>query len=280
MGLAKFVPKSAVTAPLHRAARRMRYEVAVRLNRIGAQRDYRWTSSVKGDRISVVMRDSAGREREFSLRGNGSDYPVFLQIFDQRQYATEDTPRGKDIQARYEAILKAGKIPLIVDAGANVGLSAVYFRDRFPEAKILAIEPEEQNFRELERRADPLIVPIQAGLANFDGHIDVVDPGLGEWGFRTRKSDRGIPAFRLATLLGQHEGEPFLLKIDIEGFEADLFDDPALLDRFFVIFFEPHDWMLPKQRTASSFVRAIAGLDRDFLISGENIVSVSNAASL
>ena len=51
---------------------------------------------------------------------------------------------------------------------------------------------------------------------------------------------------------------------------GDLFDDPALLDRFYVIFLEPHDWMLPKERSASSFIRAIAGLDRDFLIAWTN----------
>ena len=256
--------------------RRLRFELRSRLNRFGAQRNYRWTSAPRGERIEIALRDSKGQERELSLRGKGSDFAVFLQIFDQRQYATDGLSRSDDIEASYEAILKAGKIPIIVDAGANVGLSALYFRDLYPDAKILSIEPEEQNFHELERRADPLTVPIKAGLANFDGHLDVVDPGLGEWGFRTRKADRGVPAMRLTTLLDQHPGEPFLLKIDIEGFEADLFDDPELLDRFTLIFFEPHDWMLPKQRSASSFLRAVAGLDRDFLISGENIVSITN----
>ena len=256
--------------------RRLRFEVASRLNRVGPQHDYRWTSAPKGDRVQIALRDASGRERQLSLRSGGSDYSVFLQIFDQRHYATDRMARADDIQAHYDSILAAGKVPLIVDAGANVGLSAMYFRDRYADAKILAIEPEEENFRELVSRVDPLIVPIRAGLANFDGHIDVVDPGLGEWGFRTRKADQGITAVRLATLLDQHDGVPFLLKIDIEGFEADLFDDPALLDRFFVIFLEPHDWMLPKERSASSFIRAIAGLDRDFLIVGENIVSISN----
>lgn len=255
---------------------RLRHELKSRINRIGPQRDYRWSSAIKGDRMAVVLRDSTGRERDISLRGEGSDFAVFRQIFDQRQYATDAMRRSGDIRARYESILKAGKVPLIVDGGANVGLSALYFRDLYPDSKILSIEPEEGNFRELQDRADPLTVPLRAGLANFDGHLELVDPGLGEWGFRTQKADQGVRAIRLATLLDEHPGEPFLLKIDIEGFEADLFDDPALLDRFYVIFFEPHDWMLPKQGSAASFLRAIAALDRDFLIAGENIVSIAN----
>ena len=89
--------------------RRLRYEVASRLNRLGAQRDYRWTSARKGNRISIILRDSKGRERELLLRENGSDYPVFLQIFDQLQYATDQLARAKDIQARYDAIINAAK---------------------------------------------------------------------------------------------------------------------------------------------------------------------------
>lgn len=256
--------------------RRLRFEVASRLNRRRPQRDYRWTRASKNGRICVVLRDASGRERELSLRPNGSDFDVFLQVFDQRQYDTHAMSRHGDIQAHYQAIVDAGKTPLIVDAGANVGLSALYFRDKFPKAKILAIEPEDENFAELIRRIDQLVVPIQAGLANFDGSLEVCDPGLGEWGFRTRRAETGVPAIRLATLLDTHPGEPFILKIDIEGFEADLFDDPALLDGFTLIYFEPHDWMLPKQGSALSFLRAIAGLDRDFLMAGENIVSITN----
>lgn len=93
---------------------------------------------------------------------------MFLQIFDQRQYATDGLSCSDDIEASYEAILKAGTIPIIVDAGANVGLSALYFHDLYPDAKILSIAPEEQNFHELERRADPLTIPMKAGLTNFD----------------------------------------------------------------------------------------------------------------
>ena len=256
--------------------RRFRFEIARRLNRRRSPRDYRWARRAKRGRTCVLLRDASGREREVSLRLNTSDFDVFLQIFDQNQYEIGAMRRGGDVQACYESIIAAGDTPLIVDAGANVGLGALYFRDRYPLAKILAIEPEDGNFAELCTRADPLTVPIKAGLANFDGYVEVCDPGLGEWGFRTRRADHGVPAITLATLLATHPGEPFILKVDIEGFEADLFDDPALLDRFALIYFEPHDWMLPGQGSAASFLRAIAGLDRDFLISGENIVSIAN----
>jgi hypothetical protein len=34
--------------------------------------------------------------------------------------------------------------------------------------------------------------------------------------------------------------------------------------------------MLPKQRTSSTFLAVIAGLDRDFITFGENIYSIAN----
>lgn len=34
----------------------------------------------------------------------------------------------------------------IVDAGANIGLAAVYFTNRFKDATIVSIEPEQSNF--------------------------------------------------------------------------------------------------------------------------------------
>src|SRR5688572_25526614 len=38
----------------------------------------------------------------------------------------------------------------VIDAGANIGASTVYLAHLFPESKIIAIEPERENFRLLE----------------------------------------------------------------------------------------------------------------------------------
>lgn len=256
--------------------RRFRFAVTRRLNRLRPSRDYRWTSAPRGDRVSVILRDRLGAEREFDLRGGGSDLDVFIQIFDQHQYDTDRLQRGEDIRKRYSEILAEGKVSLSIDAGASVGLSAAYFRDRYPKAQIVALEPEPGNFAELVVRADPLTEPLQAALAGVDGRVEIVDPGLSEWGFRTKVAENGVPAYSLESLLKRYKGEPFILKIDIEGGESEIFHDPELLDRFYVIFFEPHDWLLPRRRPAASFLRSIAPLDRDFLIVGENVVSIAN----
>jgi len=42
------------------------------------------------------------------------------------------------------------KSPVIIDAGANIGLSVIYFKLKFPEAQITAFEPDEEVFSVLK----------------------------------------------------------------------------------------------------------------------------------
>lgn len=260
--------------------RRGRYELLRRLNRYRRTSGYRFTSAVIDGRHRVSLRDKTGRERLIDLRVGTSDYPLFQQMFGHPQYDLRSFARYPDIERRYREVLEAGKRPLIVDAGTNIGLSALYWRDHYPEAAIIAIEPQPENFAELKRRmeADELCVCLNAALANFNGTVQMEDPGLTECGFRTKRTSTGIPAYRLDAIMEKVPWpvEPFILKIDIEGFEADLFDDPDIFDAYYVSLIELHDWMLPKQRTSASFFRAFAPLDRDFLLHGENIVSIKN----
>lgn len=40
---------------------------------------------------------------------------------------------------------------VIVDAGANIGLASLFFANKYADAKIIAIEPEEHNFKILKK---------------------------------------------------------------------------------------------------------------------------------
>ncbi len=40
--------------------------------------------------------------------------------------------------------------PLIIDCGSNIGLSIIYFKRLFPEAKIIGFEPDNEIFKILE----------------------------------------------------------------------------------------------------------------------------------
>lgn len=79
-------------------------------------------------------------------------------------------------------------------------------------------------------------------------------------------------------LLERHgDCEPFICKIDIEGAEQELFSaNTQWITRFPIVIIELHDWLFPRSGSSANFLRAIAGTNRDFVVSGENIFSVSH----
>src|SRR6266566_1600725 len=140
---------------------RLRFEALRRLNPYRRTQNYRWVRVREGSRLRIVLRSPRGAERELRLRANSTDFLGFLQVFDPCQYDTRHLRREADLRARYDAILRTGERPLIVDAGANIGMAALYYRDVYPEAAILCIEPEGSNFTELSCNVagDPYIHP-------------------------------------------------------------------------------------------------------------------------
>ncbi len=74
--------------------------------------------------------------------------------------------------------------------------------------------------------------------------------------------------------------EPFLIKIDIEGGESELFSQHTnWIDHFPLLVIELHDWMLPGTANSSHFLKATATQERDFVHVGENIFSIANPSS-
>jgi hypothetical protein len=70
---------------------------------------------------------------------------------------------------------------------------------------------------------------------------------------------------------------PFIVKIDIEGAERELFSDNIeWVARTPLIIIELHDWMLPKAGTAAPFLACMSRHDRDFVSRGENVYSFAN----
>lgn len=170
----------------------------------------------------------------------------------------------------------------IVDAGANIGLAAVYFANRFPLARIIAIEPESSNFALLLKniRPYPNIVAVQAALWNENVSIDVVDPKFGKWGFMTASKADGIAngstvtnsvnALTVDRVMALHAIERIdILKIDVEGAEREVFMDPSRwIDKVDNLIVELHDRM--KEGCVASFNNGARGFDVEWS-RGENI---------
>lgn len=221
------------------------------------------------------------RKIQFLHRRTFADFTVVQQCFHDRQYDFPTGAHGAFLQARYEEIVASGRKPLIMDCGANIGTSVLWFHSRYPHAHIVAIEPAADNFEVLRLNCANLDADVRrAGIAAEDGFGHLMQTDGSSNAYRTIPGGPGdeIPMVSLFTLCASKslaEYTPFLLKIDIEGAERNLFDgDVSAIDRFPIIIMEPHDWLLPGQHTSASFFRYHAASGREFIVNHENVASI------
>jgi FkbM family methyltransferase len=212
------------------------------------------------------------------LRTGESDVAAIRQVFRDGGYGIDFTSAvGARIANRYDEIVASGRIPAIVDAGANIGAATMLFRSQFPKAHIISIEPELGNFSILRKNTDgsEQIHVIHSAIGSTEGFVSVKNEGLG-WAVRTERASSGVPIITMKSAFGViPNGVPFVAKIDIEGFEADLFSaNIDWLDETFVVYIEPHDWMLPGKSTSRTFQRAMGQRDYELFIRGETLTYV------
>jgi len=202
-------------------------------------------------------------KRPFELRDNTSDKAIFYQVFYEKQYDLY----GADFP---DALT-------IIDGGANIGCSAVYFSIRFPKAKILAIEPEKNNFLLLQKNTKPYknIACIQAGIWNRNEQLSITNPegGAAEYMFENKpaKEDiiNGMTMQSILNLIDWKEVD--ILKLDIEGAEKEVFsaNDLSWLKKVKLLIIELHDRY--KKDCTKVVFNALARFDYDAYFHHENI---------
>ena len=240
--------------------------------------------------ISVKVADD--REIVMLHRQEGSDVPLIHQIWAARTYDLNRLRRWGDLQEELNTLRGRGRRPLVIDAGANMGASPLFFADFILQSHVIAVEPEPRNFELLSHNAKQSsnIACVHGAIAARRGQLGVCDPQHGDVGFRTCTLDPSRPAdltwtgtsveaYSVRDLIDMAPAdcEPFLIKIDIEGGEQDLFSrNTSWIDLFPIIIIELHDWMLPGVSNSKNFLSAIAPMGRDFVQLGENTVSIRN----
>jgi FkbM family methyltransferase len=139
---------------------------------------------------------------------------------------------------------------LIIDAGAYTGLSALYYASKYPNAKVITIEPETSNFEVLKKNTENIknISRIQAGLWNKEAFLKIVDRETGNWGFTVKEVSESekydIQATTLDVILRNSGFSKIdILKIDIEGSEKELFSGnyESWLSKVNILVVELHD---------------------------------------
>lgn len=196
-----------------------------------------------------------GLEHKLLCRARTSDRQVFSQVFLHRQY---------ELPARQR------EIELIVDCGANVGYTSVFFLARYPRAEVLAVEPDAQNFALLLRNVAAYrdrVKAVRSAVWSHPATLAIAEQTRRdgqEWGRQVEESDRErgeLTAITIDELLSQSSHPRIsILKIDIEGAEAVVFSEgfDAWLPKVDTLVIELHDDpAFP--HAAEIFHRAIAG---------------------
>ena len=218
------------------------------------------------------------------------DFDTALQVFGGQDYDLSLIGLDANIEAEVASAKADGLIPLIVDVGANIGLSVLFFAREYPSTHILAIEPSPENCDLISRNTgniDPTRIKIvQAALAsgNSPGEI-FLDISSGNNAFRTFRASSNsggtkqisVPAMGLSGVMTNIEDgnyKPLILKVDVEGAESEIFrDESGEANIFSLIILEPHDWLLGKP-VASSFLAFHSKFARLFKMRNENIFSL------
>lgn len=186
-------------------------------------------------KVSVVV---PGLHHPVHLRLRTTDVATFRQVF---------------VTAEYDCKLR--KLPqIIIDAGANIGLTSVFYANKYPDARILALEPEASNFQMLKANVAHYrnITPIRAALWKTRGDVKVIDPGLGHYGFQTisqaddnsdSTKETSVPAVTIDGLIREFSlAHVDILKCDIEGSEREVFETAtSWVNRVGVIVIELHE---------------------------------------
>jgi FkbM family methyltransferase len=215
--------------------------------------DFRLNKAARGDELEIK---SSLEMHPLICRAHTSDHYAFAQVFVDLAYAS--IPQGQQPE-------------LIVDCGANVGYAAAYFLSRFDRARLIAVEPDAANYRNLALNLAPYgerASCIRGALWSQSASLQIAQQIYrdGEhWSRQVEEysggSSTSVPGFDIPAIMERAATDRIsILKIDIEGAEAVVFAPSNLewLDRVDTLMIELHDDTSFGEST-NTFHRAVAG---------------------
>jgi FkbM family methyltransferase len=154
------------------------------------------------------------------VRPTTDDLWVLLQVFDDKEYQFVE-----QIQAHN-----------ILDLGGNSGYTAVYFANIFPDARIITLEPDSDNYYHLLKnvRSYPNIASLHAAIWDKEDFVILSDPSA-----KSSSKSFQTPGQRSTSgeLVSAHTIQSIsifvsvkvwdLIKMDIEGAEDRLLQSAA-----------------------------------------------------
>jgi FkbM family methyltransferase len=147
------------------------------------------------------------------VRSNGYDHNLLAQIFVRKDYQME-----------------AQGVRRILDLGANIGMSAVFLHQLFPDAEIACVEPSPVNTPVLQRALALNNISgriFEGAIGNQPGFIDLYLSDHPDCNSVIVHGQQGktvrVPMFSVPQIMEQMGWDGIdLLKIDIEGGEKGM----------------------------------------------------------
>jgi len=162
-----------------------------------------------------------------SLRLSGIAFPLYLRP------GTSDWTALRQVLEERDCDVALSQEPLlIVDGGANVGFASVLFANKYPRARILAVEPHRDNsvIMRLNCRGYRNIELITSAIWSSNTCLEIANPDCSIHGaFRVRETtllseQNALSGITLAELLDRYNAQEIdLLKLDVEGAETEIF---------------------------------------------------------
>ena len=118
----------------------------------------------------------------------------------------------------------------IIDGGANVGYTAAFYANRYPNATIVAIEPSQSNCEMIKRNCENFnnVELVQGALWGKNTSLKISNPDDHDWGFVVEECDPAdkdaLKSYTISDIIeksGQDQVD--MIKLDIEGAERELF---------------------------------------------------------
>lgn len=169
-----------------------------------------------------------GRHRIWAVRLPGTPQPLRLRLATSDWYSMEEAILGEE----YAPLIRRNltEVRQILDLGANVGMTVRLWQTLWPDARIVAVEPDPANLEMARSNALPSAHPPTFVHACVAGRSRVVhlDRSGDEYSFRMQDGEGSGERIEALTVpdvcaRGKLDGMIDLLKCDVEGAEAEIF---------------------------------------------------------
>ena len=157
------------------------------------------------------------------MRGRPSnDFMSAYEVFKMEVYQTGLTP---------------SEVLRVVDLGGNVGYSCLYFCRKYPNARVLTFEPHPRHAELLDHNVElngysERVTLIRAAASTRSGKVNLTDANLSSAVVGASVTEKpglrifAVDAVDMFPVIGRDPID--ILKMDIEGSEYELMQDPSL----------------------------------------------------